>query len=295
MDKTFKVLARAPERQIEDLQAILDHAKQEKKKLPKAERKRIKKALKERRKLVKNLYAREAANMKLGQTYLFQAYSRKWRFFKILNMFEKFALVAIALFVPFATQQWVKLLIGDGLLILTSFLATHPFGEWAENFMDRFSRLTNVINISVAMALPLAIPDAVSSFVMIVMNCANLVVTVLVVLAGPIRGWLEQRRAHKALMRGVGDVLGRATRNQQVQDAAAAAATAAAATADAADAAVDAAAPAAAAAAGVAVDVGRGVGAAVEDAADAAVAAAPGVAATVADGAEAAAAATAQV
>jgi hypothetical protein len=42
------------------------------------------------------------------QMYLYQAYDRRWRFYKIVQMLEKLFLVCITLYVPAAVLQAVS-------------------------------------------------------------------------------------------------------------------------------------------------------------------------------------------
>lgn len=102
---------------------------------------------------LKHMYAQSVNRTKTAQSYLYQAYGRKQRFYKVLQMFERLAFVVVTLFVPFALQRQIKLFIGDGILFVIGIVAMHPFADEWENIMDRFSRLTNIINVSVAIGV----------------------------------------------------------------------------------------------------------------------------------------------
>ena len=71
-----------------------------------------------------------------------QAYKRRWRYYKIMQMVEKLALLVITLYTPSATREWTRLCAATCLTAVSSSIAvvTQPLGDTFEVTLDATSR-----------------------------------------------------------------------------------------------------------------------------------------------------------
>eukprot|EP00475_Leptophrys_vorax_P003855 TRINITY_DN1224_c0_g1_i1.p2 TRINITY_DN1224_c0_g1~~TRINITY_DN1224_c0_g1_i1.p2 ORF type:complete len:609 (-),score=179.42 TRINITY_DN1224_c0_g1_i1:77-1903(-) len=144
---------------------------------------------KESREHLRKFYQNEVKNNPMPQTYLYAAYERKFRYFKILQMFQKLSVVVITMFIP-TTITFLKVAIASGLL--SSFtivsVAFRPFNDQYEDWMDIFSQATNTVNMFIALLLKLGWDNStLSGGFLILINVVTLVVFVLVIIGGMIR------------------------------------------------------------------------------------------------------------
>lgn len=152
----------------------------------------------------RNTYAYEVGKNPKAQSYLYQAYQRKSRFVKILQMVEKLALVCIALYVPARILKESKVLVSTsvvGAAALTSGVL-RPFNDGFEDIIDLVSRVANTVNIGVSLGLNTGhITDWLASILLIGFNGANVGMFAFSVIITPIRACLARRRFLKDMAR----------------------------------------------------------------------------------------------
>ena len=74
--------------------------------------------------------------------FALQSYKRRWRYYKIMQMFEKLALLCIALYIPRSESRWVRLAAASAVMGLSWIVitATRPLHDILEALMDIVSR-----------------------------------------------------------------------------------------------------------------------------------------------------------
>ena len=124
-------------------------------------------------------YANEVANNPVPQTYLYAAYERRFRFFKLLQMFQKLAIIIVTIFVPKELFSSAKLIVGNAVVgffaLLT--LMSRPFQDDFEDVMEIFSQISNTVNIGVALGLESNwIPSFIATITLFLMNGITFIV-----------------------------------------------------------------------------------------------------------------------
>ena len=92
------------------------------------------------------LYSQEVHANPKAQTYLYQPYSYKMKFYKIMSMFMKVALLCILLFIPPSIFTGGKMMFGAVVVAIQAFLAGgySPFSDGMESMMELFSGLSRL-------------------------------------------------------------------------------------------------------------------------------------------------------
>eukprot|EP00474_Spongospora_subterranea_P003659 CRZ04117.1 hypothetical protein [Spongospora subterranea] len=84
----------------------------------------VRKKIKEAVEHLDTFYANEVALNPVPQTYLYGAYQRRFRYFKLFQMFQKLAIVLVSLFIPNdLLVKNAKLALGNVLVGLAAILA----------------------------------------------------------------------------------------------------------------------------------------------------------------------------
>ena len=126
--------------------------------------------------------------------YLYQAYERKWRHFKIITMLEKLSLVIITLFFAHGTLREIKMLVASatvGFFFLIS-ATLRPFVDSKEDLMDIVSRFANTLNVTLSYIMSSGHLNRDSfafdlSWLFILPNAANVLLSSLFLLWTPIQ------------------------------------------------------------------------------------------------------------
>lgn len=178
-----------------------------------------KKEIQDLREKARNLYASEVENDENPQKYLYQAYRREWKFYKIYQMLEKLALLGITLYTPQGSENWKRLMYATIIACLSFAIVvfTHPLMDPLEAWLDitsrcvcigvlfiarcsmicfcvlmfvcAFARFANCCNCGIGLMLNLnvKIPTIAVNIIMIGANGVNLGMFVMLVVVGPIR------------------------------------------------------------------------------------------------------------
>jgi Leucine-rich repeat (LRR) protein len=152
----------------------------------------------DQKRAVENKYASGVQGWRSASSYLYSSYERGHKFMKILQMFVKFCLLCIAIFVGFGYIQPLCGFIVLALFFLYGIL-TRPFSDDLEDVMDLCSILANTITAFIAYLLKSgnfpSFLDATTALV--VVNGANLVILFINILIHPIRVCIGQSRLRK--------------------------------------------------------------------------------------------------
>ena len=164
-----------------------------------AEIRAVGKIIKEEEKKLKNLYSQEVLNNPKAQTYLYQPYDFKHRYYKVFTLFQKLVLLILQLFVPPAVAANLKLWLGTAMMTCGAFFASfsQPFSDSMESLMEASSQITNAINILVGLGIARDIPwlkSAVGDIILFAANGLNLSVFAGVLVVSPLRNCLFARR-----------------------------------------------------------------------------------------------------
>ena len=78
---------------------------------------------------------------------VWQAYKRRWRFYKIMQMCEKLLLLAITLYTPQASDIWLRLCGATVISGVSTVIAviTQPLGDVLEVTLDSTSRYVRLV------------------------------------------------------------------------------------------------------------------------------------------------------
>jgi len=150
---------------------------------------------------LRRFYVNEVKSNPMPQTYLYAAYERRFRYFKIIQMAQKLTVVIITMFVP-STVAVVKAGLCGGVLTTYVIVSAifQPFNDNLEDIMDIISTATNSFNALMAMILSASkVNSTLMGSLLIIVNVSVLVIMVLSLLYAPIRKWRAKRRAKKAL------------------------------------------------------------------------------------------------
>ena len=118
------------------------------------------KKIKEEEKKLKNLYTQEVLNNPKAQSYLYQPYDFKHRYYKVFTLIQKLVLLILQLFVPPAVVANLKLWLGTAMMTVGAFFASasQPFSDSMESIMESSSQITNAINILVGLCIANEVP-----------------------------------------------------------------------------------------------------------------------------------------
>jgi len=144
---------------------------------------------KEAKEHLRKFYQNEVKLNPMPQTYLYAAYERRFRYFKILQMFQKLLVVVITMFIP-TVVSYTKVAIASGLLGAFSVISItfRPFNDQHEDWMDILSQSTNTVNMFIALLLKLGWSNStLSGGFLIFINLATLILFFLVMISGLIR------------------------------------------------------------------------------------------------------------
>jgi len=144
---------------------------------------------KEAKEHLRKFYQNEVKLNPMPQTYLYAAYERRFRYFKILQMFQKLLVVVITMFIP-TVVSYTKVAIASGLLGAFSVISItfRPFNDQHEDWMDILSQSTNTVNMFIALLLKLGWSNStMSGGFLILINLVTLILFFLVMISGLIR------------------------------------------------------------------------------------------------------------
>ena len=96
-----------------------------------------------------NLYCNGVEADPNAQKYLYQAYRRKWKFYKIFQMAEKLALLGVTLYIPASTSSWKRLTAATSIAFVALVLVvlTHPLSDFLEAGLDVTSRCVTFLAV----------------------------------------------------------------------------------------------------------------------------------------------------
>lgn len=158
----------------------------------KKQRKAHKTRVKELNKTLGNFYASMVKQNPKAQAYLYAAYERKFRYYKIIHMLEKISLIIVAAFVGLdsASLRTAASNVVVGAIALFALIA-RPFNDGMEDAMDVFSRITNTVNVFLAYALlETKIGIGFSSTILMGLNVMNLGLFGFNMIFSPIRHYM---------------------------------------------------------------------------------------------------------
>eukprot|EP01029_Cantina_marsupialis_P015371 TRINITY_DN3372_c0_g1_i4.p1 TRINITY_DN3372_c0_g1~~TRINITY_DN3372_c0_g1_i4.p1 ORF type:complete len:1209 (+),score=474.73 TRINITY_DN3372_c0_g1_i4:256-3882(+) len=174
-------------------------AKKKKTKEDKRRTKQKKQDIKHNRQQKRNLYVQLMEENPKAQMYLYMPYQRRHRYYKILQMAEKLALVCISLYVPYAEDS-AKLIASDvmlGLVTIFTFLSM-PFNDSFEDCIELAARFANTVNI---FALMSAKEDWLNEHTLftflIIANGLAVCIFVFAIVSTPIRKFIYKRKFKK--------------------------------------------------------------------------------------------------
>jgi len=155
---------------------------------------------KEAKEHLRKFYQNEVKNNPMPQTYLYAAYERRFRYFKILQMFQKLFVVVVTMFIP-TVVSFMKVAIASGLLSAFSVISItfRPFNDQHEDWMDILSQSTNTLNMFIALLLKLGWSNStMSGGFLILINLVTLLLFFLVMISGLIRKCRAKKSAKKS-------------------------------------------------------------------------------------------------
>ncbi len=127
-----------------------------------------------------------------------QASKRPFRYYKIVQMVEKLALLIVTLYTPLDSKRWIRLAVATVVALTSSVVAVggQPLGDVLEVTLDSTSRLTNLANAGISLWLDLnpLLSSTLVNVVLIGANGFNLAAFLFVLLGGPVRYVLVNRR-----------------------------------------------------------------------------------------------------
>ena len=151
---------------------------------------------------LQTLWSTEVAKNPLPQTYLYSAYERQFRYYKILQMAQKLFVIIITLFVPISWFTYIKPLAGTGIQGLFCVIAMvfRPFSDKFEDYMDIGSQFANTINLLAALGLTMGfLNDTVSTIGLFIANCGAIALFIFNIFSTPLRLlWAEREALSRA-------------------------------------------------------------------------------------------------
>lgn len=149
---------------------------------------------------LRRFYANEVRNNPMPQTYLFGAYERRFRYYKIFQMLQKVFVVLITVFLPSAAWASLRVILGTCLVGSFAFLSMvfTPFNDALEDMMDIMSHCTNFLNIGVALLLQTRLVDKFSAgLVLVLVNATIMFLLILLIIGIPLRAYLARKQSPK--------------------------------------------------------------------------------------------------
>jgi hypothetical protein len=139
---------------------------------------KYKKLQKQSREHLRAFYVNEVKNNPMPQTYLYSAYERRFRYFKLFQMFQKVFIVLITIFIPDSVNVFKIALAAGVLTIFASIsIAFRPFNDKYEDWMDIVSQTANALNMILGLVIKLGIANnQVLSAVLIFINISAIVI-----------------------------------------------------------------------------------------------------------------------
>ncbi len=128
------------------------------------------------------LYVDKATHNLCPQSYLFAAYERPFRYFKIGQMLQKFLIVALTLYVPTSVWANAKIVASNVVIIIfaATTILTRPFHDTVEDVMEIFSQSANGFNVFSALNLNAGwIPVAIIVILLFAFNGIAIVVFII--------------------------------------------------------------------------------------------------------------------
>ena len=187
---------------IARLEEHLKKLKEEKKKKnPKVTEERIKKytdKIKERKKISSQKYAMKVRNWRSPSSYLYSAYTRKQRYFKLVQLLEKLLLLVITLYL--LTLGSVQEILGTAVvgIFLGLTVIFQPFSDFMEDLMDIVARAANSLNAGILTMLKFNV-DFPAAICLFAVNGAAVSFILFNFVSYPIRSCLNNRKRAKML------------------------------------------------------------------------------------------------
>jgi Leucine-rich repeat (LRR) protein len=160
--------------------------------------------IKRLKKQLKQFYFNRVNQNRSPQTYLYAAYERKWRYWKLYQMAVKLILIVIAFFLPQLFFGAFKYILANILIIGYAAIAfgARPFNSSLEDAMDLTSHLANSVNALFALLLGVnTVSNTLATGVLICVNVLVLAVFIFALIISPIlyyRSRLQYKKAKKA-------------------------------------------------------------------------------------------------
>lgn len=143
------------------------------------DQRKIKKQIDRLQKDLKDYYFNKATSNKLPQTYLYAPYERRYRFFKIFQMFQKLLIVVVSMFFGNWAFSQFKMLSATSVVGVFAIVnaITRPFNDNFEDVMEILSQFSNTINVFVALGLEGGfVSDKAALYLLLIFNGATVVV-----------------------------------------------------------------------------------------------------------------------
>ncbi|KAJ5068520.1 leucine rich repeat protein [Anaeramoeba ignava] len=149
---------------------------------------KLKSTIKRKTKEANKAYAVAVRKYKCAQSYLYSGYSRKFRYYKSIQMIEKFLLLLLALFFILKVRAIGAVVVS---VLFTLFaLITRPFSDSLESVMDDFSRVVNSLNIVGGLMLVFKVlPDSVAAVILVLINAIGMGGMFLMTVFSPLRSY----------------------------------------------------------------------------------------------------------
>ena len=132
---------------------------------------------------------------------LYTSFTYRYRFWKIIQMMEKFVLIIIALFVPavWGLLQQAKVVSSGVVIGVTAALviSARPYNDLLEDVMDGMAGVSNFINAGVAIALVYELEWLTSEradIILFIANGATMGAFVIAFTVVPLRAWRHAKR-----------------------------------------------------------------------------------------------------
>lgn len=140
---------------------------------------------------LKKYYYNEVKNNPMAQSYLFAAYKRRFRYFKVFQMLQKLLIVMFSFFIPTTIRVGsigsLKLICTNSVVLVFAIVSLifRPFNQPWEDRMDTTSQITNLVNLLIALLLQAGVlTDVAGSAILLLVNISIIIFFVSVLASG---------------------------------------------------------------------------------------------------------------
>ncbi|KAJ5074549.1 leucine rich repeat protein [Anaeramoeba ignava] len=131
-----------------------------------------KEEIKKKKKQTEKKYIIAARKYKCAQSYLYSPYKRKYRYFKVIQMMEKFLILLLTV-LPFEVTILISITFSIIVFFALVAIFAHPWSDNLEHFMDIVFRLNNSIILFIALLIVTdkLKPDSLLSALFLLLSC----------------------------------------------------------------------------------------------------------------------------